>query len=207
MTAVRTCNGKPDGLRINRRAQMYLKLILYLCNMKPHIIRLTLLFAFLVLFSNCKKPTQFKEVQISNLFTMQVPTYMSAGEGNYPFPVAMNYNSDSAATFLMVIDTLRKGMNENTLEQYYDSVVTQPFIDSAKISKRVLVKVNNDSAYTAEMTGSVNGVQVFYEMEAIATPDRYFMILTWGKKEKMESLKPDMVKMLSSFCDVSHKKI
>ncbi|HTA28335.1 MAG TPA: hypothetical protein VK809_11130 [Bacteroidia bacterium] len=175
--------------------------------MKPHLIRLTLLVAFLTLFSNCKKPTQFKEVQIGNLFTMQVPTYLNAGEGTYPFPVAMNYSNDSAAVFLMVTDTLRKGMNENTLEQYYDSVVTQPFIDSAKISPRMLVKVNNDSAYTAEMTGSVNGVKVFYEMEAIATPERYFMILTWGKKEQMESLKPDMLKALGSFCDLSHKKI
>jgi hypothetical protein len=175
--------------------------------MKPHLIRLTLLIAFLTLFSNCKKPTVFKEVQIGNLFTMQVPGYMSAGEGTYPFPVAMNYNSDSAAVFLMVIDTLRKGMNENALKMYYDSVVNEPFIDSAKISPALLVKVNNDSAYTSEMTGVLNGVKVFYEMEAIATPERYFMILTWGKKDNMESLKPDMLKMLSSFCDLSHKKI
>ena len=147
----------------------------------------------------------FKEVQVNNLFTLQVPAYMSAGTGTYPFPVAMNYNSDSAAVFLMVIDTLRKGMNENTLKMYYDSVVSQPFIDSAKITPAMLVKVNTDSAYTAEMTGVVNGVSVFYEMEAIATPERYFMLLTWGKKEKMESLKPDMVKMLGSFRDISHK--
>ena len=173
--------------------------------MKTQLTRVAMLLAFLTLFSNCKKPTQFKEVQIGDLFTMQVPAYMSAAAGDVPFRVAMNYTSDSAATFLMVMDTLRKGMNENTLRMYYDSMVSQPFIDSVKINPPTLVKLNTDSAYTSEMTGSVNGVKVFYEMEAIATPERYFMVLTWGKQEKMESLKPDMLKMLSSFRDISHK--
>lgn len=162
--------------------------------------------AIVILFSYCKKPTQFKEVQVTNLFTLQVPAYMSASSETYPFPVELQYNSDSLQTFLMVMDTLRKGMNENTLKLYYDSIVNQPFIDSAKITLPQLIKVNNDSAYASEMTGIENGIKVFYEMEAIATKERYFMIITWGKLDKREELKPDMMKMLSSFCDISHKK-
>jgi hypothetical protein len=160
-----------------------------------------------ILFSYCKKPTQFKEVQVANLFSLQVPVYLNATAGDFPFPVALQYNSDSLGVFLMVLDTNRAGINENTLKMYYDSMVSQPFIDSVQITKPQLAKVDNDSAYTSEMTGKENGIKVFYEIEAIATKQRYYTILTWAKLDKREALKPDMVKMLSSFRDISHKKI
>jgi len=171
----------------------------------------TFLFAGVVavatLFSYCKKPTQFKEIQVANLFSLQAPVYLNATAGDFPFPVALQYASDSLGVFLMVIDTSREGMNENNLKMYYDSIVSQPFIDSVKITKPQLVKVDNDSAYTSEMIGNTNGIKVFYEIEAIATKQRYYTILTWAKLDKKEALKPDMIKMLSSFRDISHKKI
>jgi hypothetical protein len=171
------------------------------------LLRLTVLLAFLSLFSNCKKPTVFKEVQVGSLFTMQVPTYMTATSEAYPFHVTMQYSNDSIPLYLMAMDTLRLGMNENTLKMYYDSIVSQPFIDSVKITAPALVKIGTDSAYTSEMTGIENGVRVFYELEAVATPERYFMVLAWAKLSQREELKPDMLKMLGSFSDISHKKI
>jgi hypothetical protein len=175
--------------------------------MKYYTVRLSFLFALVALFSSCKRPTQFKEVQVANMFSMQVPEYLNATTGDLPFPVTLQYSNDSAQIFMMVMDTTRAGMNENTLKMYYDSIVSQPFIDSATITPPQLVKLNNDSAYTSEMTGKLHGIKVFYEMEAIATKQRYYMVLVWAKADKMNELKPDMLKVLSSFCDLSHKKI
>jgi hypothetical protein len=86
-------------------------------------------------------------------------------------------------------------------------MVATPVMDSVKILSPELIKVDNgDSAYKSEITGILNHVKVFSEIEAIATKDRYYFMQTWSSIDRREDLKPEMYKMLNSFHDISHLK-
>jgi hypothetical protein len=154
-----------------------------------------------------KKPTVFIEHQVGEIFNIQIPTFMHASKQVSPFRTVMQYENDSAKEFLMVFDTSRDGLHENTLRMYYDSIISQIDMDSARLKQPQFLMVNKDSAYKTEFSGTINGVKVYNDLETIATPDRFFTILVWGKLDNKEQLKEDMDRILSSFTDISHQKI
>ncbi len=173
------------------------------------IIRLVSLFVLVVLFPDCKKPTEFKEIEVNNLFTLQVPVYFHPTNELIPFdsPNIHQYEDSAGKICLMVFDSSRVEIGLSTLKTFYDSMVANPVMDSALITPPELVTVGNDSAYRSEITGIRNNIKVFSEIETIATKDRYYFILTWANLERRKELKPDMNKMFDSFREVKHLKI
>lgn len=172
------------------------------------IVRFSALIAIAILFSYCKKPTEFKEIDVNNLFSLQVPFYFHSTDELLPFTAnnIQQYQDSVGKICLLVFDTSRVGFEINTLKTFYDSMVAAPVMDSARILPAELVKIDNDSAYQSEITGIHNNIRVFGEMAAIATNDHYFFMLTWSSLDRRKELKPDMYKMLHSFHDISHLK-
>lgn len=172
------------------------------------IIKLAALISLAFLFSFCKKPTVFKEVEVNNLFSLQVPAYLHTTGDLLPVKASniSQYDDSVGNVCLLVFDTSRVGFEISTLRVFYDSMVATPVMDSARISPPELVKVDNDSAYQSEITGKHNNLKVFGEMVAVATKDRFYFMLTWSSLDRREQLKPDMYKMLYSFRDISHMK-
>ena len=170
------------------------------------IIRFIALIAITVIFSYCKKPTEFKEIEVDNLFTLQVPVYLHPTNDLLPFnaPNIHQYEDSVGKICLLVFDTSKAGIGVSSLKTFYDSMVVSPVMDSARILPPQLVKVDNDSTYQTEITGIMNNVRVFSEIETIATKERYYFIQTWSSLDRRDKLKPDMLKMLNSFHDISH---
>jgi hypothetical protein len=167
------------------------------------------LFCLSLLIIACKHSTTFKEIDISNRYSIQVPAYMHVTDELLPGIASLQYENDSAKVYLLVIDTARAGMREGSLKAFYDSAVSQPALESAQISPAKFMKVDGDSAYTSEMTGSLNGstadsMKVFYKIEVLASKDRFYQVLMWTRQSKADELKADMEKVLSSFTDI-HK--
>lgn len=172
------------------------------------IIKLLALFGMVAMFSYCKKPTEFKEIDVDNIFSLQVPVYLHPTDDLLPVTAANIHQYDDSAgkICLMIFDTSRAGFEISSLKTFYDSMVANPVMDSTRIIEPQLVKIDNDSAYQSEITGKHNQVRLFGEMVAIASKDRFYFILTWSSLDKREQLKPDMYKMLNSFHDISHLK-
>lgn len=175
---------------------------------KTVITRIFALCAIAAMFSYCKKPTEFKEVEVNNLFTLQIPVYLHPTDDLVPFTSSnvQQYKDSNSKICLLVFDTARNGFEIHDLKTFYDSMVASPVMDSAVIVTAQLVKVDNDSTYQTEITGVINKKKVFSEIETIATKDRYYYIIMWASSDKPEQLKDDMVKLLNSFRDISHPK-
>lgn len=174
---------------------------------KPLITKTFALIAITMVFCCCKKPTEFKEIEVPNLFSLQVPAYLKPTDKLLPFTASniQQYRDSVGKVCLLVFDTSRNA-GIGTLRTFYDSMVASPVLDSAKITPVELVKVDNDSAYQSEITGIHNNVRVFGEIETIATTDRYYYMYIWSSLDRREELKPDMYKLLNSFHDISHPK-
>jgi hypothetical protein len=156
-----------------------------------------------ILFIACKHPASFKEVQAPNLFTMQVPSYMHAtGELFKGGKTCMQYENDSAQIFLLVFDTTRKDITVNTLESFYDSIVSNPAIKDPKIEPAKFAMLNKDSSMLTEMTGIAYGVKTYYRILVVATAPRFYYVLLWTKEDRREALKEDFDKILASFSDI-----
>jgi hypothetical protein len=161
-----------------------------------------------MLIAGCKHPTVYKEVQAAGKFALQVPEYMRAtaelfGEGK----CSMQYENDSMQIYLLVFDTARKDLNEGTLKEYYDSIVAQPSVQGAIIASPKPAMVNGDSALVTEMTATLSGTPVFYKIEVIATPARFYYILVWCRKDRKDALNDDLNKVINSFTDLNHNKV
>jgi len=172
------------------------------------ITRLVVFISIGMVFIYCKKPTEFKEIEVNNLFSLQVPVYFHSTNELLPFTASniQQYQDSVGKICMLVFDTSRNGFEIGTLKTFYDSMVANPVLDSAKITSPVLAKLDNDSAYQSEITGIHNNVRVFGEIETIATKERYYYMLTWSSLDRREELKPDMYKILTSFHDISHLK-
>jgi hypothetical protein len=155
------------------------------------------------LFVACKHNTRFKEVQAPNLFTLQVPDYMHAtGDLFKDGKTCLQYENDSAQVFLLVFDTTRKSISENTLKAFYDSIVSNPAIKDPQIAPAKFAMLNKDSSMYTEMTGIAYGVKTYYKILVVATPPRFYYILLWTRDDRKEALKEDLDKIMGSFADI-----
>ncbi len=174
------------------------------------ITRLIALLGMVFLFGYCKKPTEFKEIEVDSLFTLQVPVYFHSTRDIMPEDAPRNvhqYRDSVGEICMLIFDSTREDIGIPDLKTFYDSMVAQTNMDSVRIVSKSLIKIDNDSAFRAEITGIQNGQRIFTEIECIATKDRYYHIATWASLRRREEVSPDMIKMLNSFHDISHKKI
>jgi len=157
-------------------------------------------------FCYCKKPTKFKEIDVNNLYSLQIPAYLNSTDKLLPFTASniQQYQDSVGKICLLVFDTSRIGIG--SLKTFYDSMVANPVLDSVKITPPQFSKVDNDSVYRSEIIGMHNSIKVFGEIETIATKGRYFYLFNWSSLDRREQLITDMNTVLTSFHDLSHQK-
>lgn len=172
------------------------------------VVKIGMLVAMAALFSYCKKPTEFKEIEINNQFLLEVPVYLHSTTDLMPdnVPHIHQYDDSVENVCLLIFDTARAGFEISNLKTFFDSMVAHPVMDSAVILAPELVKIDNDSAYQSEITGRHNNTRLFGEMVAIGSKDRFYFMLTWSSLDRRKELKYDMNKMLHSFREEYPKK-
>jgi hypothetical protein len=120
---------------------------------------------------------------------------------------ALQYSNDSVPLYIIVFDTSREGLGEITLKMYHDTMCSNPMAERATLTAPQFSRVSNDSAYSTEMTGIIGGVKIQCYLESIATKEHFFHIIIWTRYDKKKELNGDMLRALSSFADISHKKV
>lgn len=157
----------------------------------------------LLLFSCKRRSTPFKEVQVPGSFSISVPVYMRPATDLLPGRrSAVQFANDSAEVYLFIIDTLRKNMKENNLHAFYDSMVVSNLGDSSleqPVAKFAMV--HGDSALFTERRAMLqsNRVIVFYRIEVVASPKRFYYIQLWTSLQHKGALKDDFDRILDSF--------
>jgi len=171
-------------------------------------VKIALVVMAAISFAYCKKPTEFKEIEVDNIFSIQMPAYLHPTGDLLPVTASNihQYEDSAGKICLMIFDTIREGFEISTLKTFYDSMVANPVMDSTRMLAPQLVKIDNDSAYQSEITGKHNDTKLFGEMVAIASKERFYFILSWSSLDRRDELKPDIEKMLNSFHDISHPK-
>jgi hypothetical protein len=156
----------------------------------------------------CKHDVVYKEVgSDKGLFTVLLPEYMESTDTIFPGVSILQYANDSVPLYVVGFDTTREGLNETTLEAFYDSTLSQPNMPDAQLDKRTFKLIDGDSAYTTRLVGTIMGDKLAYHMATIATRTHFFYLQVWTKAVKEKDLQGVMDKILSSFHDKNHKKV
>jgi hypothetical protein len=173
--------------------------------MRRTVLTLSLI---MLVFTACRRETVYKEVQSDKrLFTILLPQYMSSTNTMFPGISILQYANDSVPLYALAFDTTRNGLNETSLEAFYDSTVSQPNMADAKIDKPHFLKIDGDSALMTKLSGTIAGEKLVYKIVTIATQTHFFYIQVWTRADKAKDMEPIMDKILMSFHDEDHKKV
>jgi len=88
------------------------------------------------------------------------------------------------------------------LDLYYKNITSQAFIENikdGKINPPGRQEIDGKKALLTDITGNINGIDVFYRMGIIETPYAFYQILAWTRLENKEKYMADMIKIVESF--------
>lgn len=148
-----------------------------------------------------------KEVQVPGSFSISIPSYMNPATDLLPGRrSAVQFANDSAEAYLFIIDTLRKNMKENNLNIFYDSMVVSNLGDSTMEQPAAkFVMEHGDSTLFTERKAMLqsNNTIVYYRIEVVASPKRFYYIELWTRLQNKDALKDDFDRILHSFTAVN----
>lgn len=161
--------------------------------------------AIFTLISSCKKETAFKEVKVNERYAISIPDYLQPCVDLHA-DASFQYQNTDKDIYAFVIDERKKTMASYDLDYdinlYFENIASQPFheiIKNGKVSPPKKEKIDGHDALVSEITGSVDGIEVYYRMGVIETPYAFYQILTWTRADKKEEFQPDMNTMIESF--------
>jgi len=164
------------------------------------------LFISLLIFAvSCTKETVFNTVKVNEKYTISIPDYLKPCTDLHK-DASLQYQNTEKEIYIMVLDERKKMMADYDLDYdldlYYKNIASQAFIESIKDGKISIPgrqEIDGKKALVTDITGNINGTDVFYKMGIVETPYAFYQILAWTRMENKEKYLADMVKIIESF--------
>jgi hypothetical protein len=165
--------------------------------------KLLILNAFLFVTASCNNQTEFKEVNVNNKYAISIPEYLQPCVDLHK-DASFQYQNTDKDIYAFVIDERKKTMAKYDLDydiNLYFKVASQPFLEakSGKVGTPVHEKIDGHDALVTEITGNLDGIEVYYKMGVVETPFAFYQILTWTRADNKAKYESDMKRMIASF--------
>lgn len=166
-----------------------------------------------VLFS-CTSKTQFNDVIINDRYSISLADYLSPCSDLHS-DASLQYQNIEKEIYALVIDEKKSKMQHYdlsyTVDSYFKNIASQPFLENikdAKISGPTKLKIGENKAIRAMITGKIDKTEVVYQLSVIETPFTFYQLLIWTKAERFEKLENDIERMILSFRELKlHESI
>lgn len=171
-------------------------------------------FLFLLAFSfaSCKHETVFTEVKVNNRYSISVPEYMQPCADLHK-DASLQYQNTEIDIYAMVIEEKKSTMENYNLDYdidtYFKNIASQPFIENiknGKVSPPGRQTIDGNKTLTSEITGNIEGTDVYYKLAIVETKFSFYQILTWTRADRKEKYNGDMTKFIESFKELPHSK-
>jgi len=154
--------------------------------------------------ASCSR-VKWATVTVNDKYTMQLPDYLESGTF-YP-EASLQYKNEEREVYLVVLDESKSQFKEYGLDYdltTYFKVAANKFDSTGKINPNK-IRIGQDSARTAEFTGTVGGNAVYYKMATIESKGNFYKMLIWMLMRDKEKYTADVDRILNSFREVSEK--
>jgi len=165
--------------------------------------KFTLLIAFLFIITSCSNETAFKEVKVNDRYAISIPEYLQPCTDLHK-DASFQYQNTDKDIYAFVIDERKKTMAKYDLDydiDLYFKVASEPFLETknGKVSPPAHEKIDGHDALVTEITGNLDGIDVYYKMGVVETPYAFYQILTWTRADNKAKYESDMKRMIESF--------
>jgi hypothetical protein len=152
----------------------------------------TFFILIVIAFASCVKQTVFTEAKVNNRYAISVPEYLQPCADLHK-DASLQYQNAEKDIYAIVIDEKKATMLEHDLDYdldlYFKSIASQPFLETiqnGKVSPPGRQEINGNKALIAEITGSVQGTDVYYRMAVIESPYEFYQVLIWTRAENKD---------------------
>ena len=154
--------------------------------------------------TGCLKTTTFNEINPKGEYTVLLPDYLSATGGIHK-QASLQYQNEEKEVYALVIDEKKADLEaydmKYNLDTYYENVVSKPFtetLQNAKVNAPGRQDINGNKALVAEITGTLNGVGVYYKLAIIETETKFYQVLTWTRADRKEKYENDLTRIIET---------
>jgi len=126
---------------------------------------------------------------------------------------SLQYQNVEKDVYAILINEKKITMQEYNLDYdidlYFKSIASQPFLETIKDGKVSIPgrqEIDGHKALIAEITGKIEGTEVFYKLAVIESQYEFYQILIWTRAENKEKFEKDMIHMIESFKELPHPK-
>lgn len=177
---------------------------------KTYIFILTIL-----LLQSCGSGDEEQLVTIGDKYSLSIPAFLTK-VSNLNSDASLQYQHAWKEFYVIVIDETKEEMQqalvENDLTDYYENNIKgysklvingfQERLNNPYQSDLVDTTVNNMPAKLTTLSGTVEGIDVFYSIGIYEGKDRYYQVLAWTLSRKKYSYKSKMEKILYSLKEI-----
>ena len=162
--------------------------------------------------ASCQHETVFTEVKVNDRYAILIPDYLQPCADLHK-DASLQYQNVEKDIYAIVIDEKKITMQgydlDYDLDLYFKSIASQPFLETikdGKVSIPELRQIDGHKASVAEITGKIDGTEVYYKLAVVETDYEFYQLLVWTRAENKGKFETDMIKMIESFKELSHPK-
>lgn len=176
-----------------------------------------LLLCFLVV--SCEN-NEIQSIKIKGQYEIELPKTLSKAD-NLHEDASLQYQNLFSEFYTIVIDEPISDFNDLVSQDEYLAESYKPnltgysnllkdnlsaTIKNGKFSKFEDTKINGMEAKLMNVTGTVDGIDVYYQFGFIKGKERYYQIVNWTELSRKEDHSKVMAKIISSFKELNRSK-
>ena len=172
------------------------------------------LFFLFITFSlaSCQHETVFTEVKVNDRYAILIPDYLQPCADLHK-DASLQYQNVEKDIYAIVIDEKKITMQgydlDYDLDLYFKSIASQPFLETikeGKVSTPERKQIDGHKTLIAEITGKIDGTEVYYKLAVVETDYEFYQLLVWTRAENKGKFETDMIKVVESFKELPHPK-
>ncbi|TAF67291.1 MAG: hypothetical protein EAZ55_02935 [Cytophagales bacterium] len=141
-------------------------------------------------------------IGVEGLYSMDIAPYLDE-TNDLNDEASLQYNNTSKEVYIIVIDDDKNAIgDEYNLSSYFNFAIgnIKAGISGATVTgQKTFTLPSGSTCQQAIVTGSFNGIGVYYILSAIETPTHFYQALSWTLKENASLYGNDMQEMIKSF--------
>ena len=169
---------------------------------------IVLLFTFVAV--SCQTENTYQTIKIKKQYSMELPAFLEKTT-ELNTEASLQYQNVFKELYVIVIDEPKQGFINTMAKQ--KSGITADFNGFSDIALENLkasltnfdfsgienIIVNGLEARSFSISGTVEGIDVYYKAAHIATATDFYQVLTWTLVDKKEKYDAEMNKIIASF--------
>ncbi|MBL7883908.1 MAG: hypothetical protein JNL69_07545 [Bacteroidia bacterium] len=168
--------------------------------------------ALLLFIAACTTKTIFNTTNVNNRYTIDLPEYFQPCSDLHK-DASLQYQNTDIDIYAMVIEEKKVTMEnydlDYDLDLYFKNIASQPFIENiknGKVSPPGRQEIAGNNSLISEITGNVDGIDVYYRMAIIESPYSFYQVLLWTRADKKEKYLNDIIHTIESFKELAHSE-